>query len=56
MPNAPPITFAAEGRQYVAATTGAGGYLTGAYSVMAPEIQNPTDRSATLWVFEVPEP
>ena len=35
-------------------TTGAGGYLTGAYSVMAPEIQNPTDRSATLWVFEEP--
>ena len=55
VPNAPPISFAVDGRQYVAAITGAGGYLTGAYSVMAPEIQNPTDRSATLWVFEVPE-
>ena len=55
VPNAPPISFAANGRQYVAAITGAGGYLTGAYSVMAPEILNPTDRSATLWVFEVPE-
>ena len=55
VPNSPPITFAVNGRQYVAATTGAGGYLTGAYSVMAPEIRNPTDRSATLWVFEVPE-
>ena len=56
VPNSPPITFAVDGRQYVAATTGAGGYLTGAYSVMAPEIRNPTDRSATLWVFEVAEP
>ena len=55
VPNAPPISFAVDGRQYVAAITGAGGYLTGAYSVMAPEILNPTDRSATLWVFEVPE-
>ena len=55
VPNAPPITFAVDGRQYVAAITGAGGYLTAAYSVLAPEIQNPTDRSATLWVFEVPE-
>ena len=55
VPNAPPISFAVDGRQYVAAITGAGGYLTAAYSVMAPEIQNPTDRSATLWVFEVPE-
>ncbi len=54
VPNAPPISFEAGGRQYVAAISGAGGYLTGAYSVMAPEILNPTDRAATLWVFEVP--
>lgn len=52
VPNAPPITFAADGRQYVAAITGGGGYLTGAYSIMAPEIRNPSDRGATLWVFE----
>ena len=55
VPNAPPITFAADGRQYVAAITGAGGYLTGAYSIMAPEIRNPSDRGATLWVFEAPD-
>lgn len=56
VPNAPPISFAVDGRQYVAVITGAGGYLTGAYSVMAPEIANPTDRGATLWVFAAPEP
>lgn len=54
VPNAPPITFEAEGRQFVAVIVGAGGYLTGAYSVLAPEIVNPPDRGAALWVFEVP--
>lgn len=54
VPNAPPITFEADGRQYVAVIVGAGGYLTGAYSVLAPEIVNPPDRGAALWVFEVP--
>jgi alcohol dehydrogenase (cytochrome c) len=53
IPNAPPITFVADGRQYVAVTVGAGGYLTAAYSALAPEIVNPPDRGAALWVFEV---
>ena len=53
VPNAPPISFAADGRQYIAVIVGAGGYLTGAYSVLAPEILNPPDRGAALWVFEV---
>lgn len=54
IPNAPPITYAANGRQYVAVIVGAGGYLTGAYSVLAPEIVHTPDRGAALWVFEVP--
>ena len=51
VPNAPPISFGADGRQYVAVIVGAGGYLTNAYSVLAPEIVNPPDRGAALWVF-----
>ena len=55
VPNAPPITYAVDGRQYVAVIVGSGGYLTRAYSVLAPEIRNPPDRGAALWVFAQPE-
>ena len=54
VPNAPPITYAVDGRQYVAVIVGSGGYLTRAYSVLAPEIRNPPDRGAALWVFSRP--
>ena len=55
VPNAPPITYAVDGRQYVAAIVGSGGYLTRAYSALAPEIRNPPDRAAALFVFALPE-
>ena len=54
VPNAPPISYAVNGQQYVAVIVGSGGYLTRAYSVLAPEIQNPPDRAAALWVFAAP--
>ncbi len=56
VPNAPPITYAVDGQQYVAVIVGSGGYLTRAYSVLAPEIRNPPDPGAALWVFAQPEP
>ena len=55
VPNAPPITYAVDGRQYIAVIVGSGGYLTRAYSVLAPEIRNPPDRAAALFVFAQPE-
>lgn len=55
VPNAPPISYAVDGRQYVAVITGSGGYLTRAYSVLAPEIQSPPDRGTAVWVFAMPE-
>ena len=54
VPNAPPISYSVDGQQYVAVIVGSGGYLTRAYSVLAPEIQNPPDRGAALWVFTAP--
>ena len=55
VPNGPPISYAVDGRQYVAVITGSGGYLTRAYSVLAPEIESPPDRGTALWVFARPE-
>ncbi len=54
VPNAPPITFGANGKQYVAVIVGNGGAQAITFPVLVPEIQNPPDRSATLWVFELP--
>lgn len=54
VPSAPPITYAVNGRQYVAAIVGPGGYQSTSYSMLVPEIQNPPDHSAALWVFELP--
>jgi alcohol dehydrogenase (cytochrome c) len=53
-PSAPPIAFAANGQEYVAVVVGPGGYQSLSYSALVPEIQNPADRAAMLWVFEVP--
>jgi hypothetical protein len=53
-PSAPPIAYSARGQEYVAVIVGPGGYQSLSYSALVPEIQNPSDRAAMLWVFEVP--
>ena len=53
-PSAPPIAYAASGREFVAAIVGPGGYQSLSYSVLVPEILNPAEAGAMLWVFEVP--
>jgi alcohol dehydrogenase (cytochrome c) len=52
-PSAPPISFSAGGREFIAAIVGPGGYQSTSYSALVPEIQNPPDHGATIWVFEV---
>jgi alcohol dehydrogenase (cytochrome c) len=50
-----PITFTADGRQYVAVTTGLGGGSPRLVpSTIAPEIRVPTTGQA-LYVFALPE-
>lgn len=54
VPSSAPISYAAGGKQYIALIVGSGGYQSGSYNVMVPEIRNPPDRGAALWVFELP--
>ena len=55
VPSSAPITFAVDGQQYVAVIVGSGGYQSGSYGVMVPEIKNPPNRGAALWVFHLPD-
>ena len=52
-PSAPPIAYSANGREFIAAIVGPGGYQSLSYSTLVPEILNPADAGAMLWVFEV---
>ena len=53
VPNAAPISYTVNGRQYVALTVGNGGAIPSTWWPLIPDIQNPPDRSAGLWVFEL---
>lgn len=55
VPDSCPITYTVDGKQYLAVVVGSGGPITGTYPVLVPEIQNPTDHGAEIWVFELPE-
>lgn len=55
VPNGAPITFLAGGRQYVALTVGSGGPLTRTFPMLIPETKNPSEISAALYVFELPQ-
>jgi alcohol dehydrogenase (cytochrome c) len=55
VPNSAPISYAVNGKQYVAITVGNGGAVPATWAPLVPEIQNPPDRGASaVWVFELP--
>ena len=54
VPSSAPISYSANGQEYVAVVVGPGGYQSNSYDVLVPEIQNPPDHGAAIWVFEVP--
>jgi alcohol dehydrogenase (cytochrome c) len=53
VPNSSPITYMVNGRQYVALTVGNGGAQATTFPPLVPEIRNPPDRGAAIWVFEL---
>jgi alcohol dehydrogenase (cytochrome c) len=53
VPNTCPITYSVKGKQYLAMVVGSGGPLTLTFPVLVPEIQNPPDHGAAVWVFEL---
>jgi alcohol dehydrogenase (cytochrome c) len=56
VPSAAPISFMIDGRQYVAVITGHGpGFARNVDTFIAPEIINPQENNATLWVFALPD-
>ena len=54
VPSSSPISYSVDGIDYVAIVVGAGGFQSMAYNLLVPEIQNPPDRSPTVWVFKLP--
>ena len=52
-PNSFPVAYTADGRQYVAVTTGGGSSWDGATASAGSEIVNPAS-GTTLWVFRLP--
>ena len=54
VPSSAPISYSAKGQEYVAVVVGPGGYQSNSYDALVPEIQNPPDHGAAIWVFEVP--
>ena len=54
--SAVPISYAVNGRQYVAIVAGRGGFHYASYAPLVPELPAPPDRGSSLWVFELPAP
>ena len=54
VPSSAPISYSAKGRDYVAVIVGPGGFQSNAYLPLVPEIQNPPDHGAAIWIFEAP--
>ena len=56
VPSSAPISYAVNGKQYVAMTVGYGSAHALTFPMLTPEIDLPIVRSATIWVFALPSP
>lgn len=55
VPSAAPITYAINGKQYVALVVGYGSHWSVTEAILTPEISLPVARSSSIWVFSLPE-
>lgn len=55
VPNSNPISFAVDGKQYIAIVVGYGGAQTASFGGLVPEITLPATPSSSVWVFELPD-
>jgi alcohol dehydrogenase (cytochrome c) len=55
VPNASPISFAVDGRQYIAMVTGVGNPLSSGIADVIPETQLPPVNISTIYVFALPD-
>ena len=49
-----PITYAVEGKQYLALVVGEGGFHARSFAPLVPELRSPPNRGSTVWVFALP--
>jgi alcohol dehydrogenase (cytochrome c) len=54
VPSSAPISYAVNGKQYLAVVVGMGGPQSMLYKALVPEIKNQLYRTSTIWVFELP--
>ena len=54
VPSSAPISYGVNGKQYVAMTVGYGSAHAQTFPMLTPEIDLPIVRSATIWVFALP--
>jgi len=55
VPSSTPISYAVDGKQYVAVVVGFGSHWTVTASILTPEITLPVTRSSAIWVYSLPE-
>jgi alcohol dehydrogenase (cytochrome c) len=50
-----PISYAIDGKQYVAIVVGEGGFHARSFAPLVPELRSPPNRGATIWAFALRE-
>lgn len=55
VPNSFPISYAVDGHQYIAVTSGSGTPYTRTWASLTPDIKLPAQPGAMLWVFALPQ-